>query len=175
MKKGQVLEGVIKEVVFPNKGIVEVENETKTVIVKNGVPGQKVRFSINKIRKGKCEGRLLEVIEKSPVEVEPSCPHFGICGGCTYQNLDYPTQLAMKEKQVKDLVDSVCQNYEFEGIKGSPQQFAYRNKMEFSFGDEVKDGPLALGMHKRGSFYDIVTVDQCEIVDDDYNKILACV
>lgn len=175
MKKGQVLEGVIKEVVFPNKGIVEVENETKTVIVKNGVPGQKVRFSINKIRKGKCEGRLLEVIEKSPVEVEPSCPHFGICGGCTYQNLDYPTQLAMKEKQVKDLVDSVCQNYEFEGIKGSPRQFAYRNKMEFSFGDEVKDGPLALGMHKRGSFYDIVTVDQCEIVDDDYNKILACV
>lgn len=175
MKKGQVLEGVIKEVVFPNKGIVEVENETKTVIVKNGVPGQKVRFSINKIRKGKCEGRLLEVIEKSPVEVEPSCPHFGICGGCTYQNLDYPTQLAMKEKQVKDLVDSVCQNYEFEGIKGSPRQFAYRNKMEFSFGDEIKDGPLALGMHKRGSFYDIVTVDQCEIVDDDYNKILACV
>ena len=81
----------------------------------------------------------------------------------------------MKEKQVKDLVDSVCQNYEFEGIKGSPRQFAYRNKMEFSFGDEVKDGPLALGMHKRGSFYDIVTVDQCEIVDDDYNKILACV
>lgn len=175
MKKGQVLEGVIKEVVFPNKGIVEVENETKIVIVKNGVPGQKVRFSINKIRKGKCEGRLLEVIEKSPVEVEPSCPHFGICGGCTYQNLDYPTQLAMKEKQVKDLVDSVCQNYEFEGIKGSPRQFAYRNKMEFSFGDEIKDGPLALGMHKRGSFYDIVTVDQCEIVDDDYNKILACV
>ena len=163
------------EPIFPNKGIVEVENETKTVIVKNGVPGQKVRFSINKIRKGKCEGRLLEVIEKSPVEVEPSCPHFGICGGCTYQNLDYPTQLAMKEKQVKDLVDSVCQNYEFEGIKGSPRQFAYRNKMEFSFGDEVKDGPLALGMHKRGSFYDIVTVDQCEIVDDDYNKILACV
>lgn len=175
VKKGQVLEGVIKEVVFPNKGIVEVENESKTVIVKNGVPGQKVRFSINKIRKGKCEGRLLEVIEKSPVEVEPSCPHFGICGGCTYQNLDYPTQLAMKEKQVKDLVDSVCKDYEFEGIKGSPKQFAYRNKMEFSFGDEIKDGPLALGMHKRGSFYDIVTVDQCKIVDDDYNKILDCV
>lgn len=175
VKKGQVLEGVIKEVVFPNKGIVEVENESKTVIVKNGVPGQKIRFSINKIRKGKCEGRLLEVIERSPVEVEPSCPHFGICGGCTYQNLDYPTQLAMKEKQVKDLVDSVCKDYEFEGIKGSPQQFAYRNKMEFSFGDEIKDGPLALGMHKRGSFYDIVTVDQCKIVDDDYNKILACV
>lgn len=52
-------------------------------------------------------------------------------------------------------------------------QFGYRNKMEYTFGDEVKDGPLALGMHKRGSFYDIVTVDECRIVDDDYRKILG--
>ena len=63
----------------------------------------------------------------------------------------------------------------FEGIKASPQQEAYRNKMEFSFGDEYKDGPLALGMHRRGSFYDIVTVDGCCIVDEDYRKILRCV
>ena len=61
----------------------------------------------------------------------------------------------------------------FEGIRKSPQQFGYRNKMEYTFGDEVKDGPLALGMHKRGSFYDIVTVDECRIVDDDYRKILG--
>ena len=58
----------------------------------------------------------------------------------------------------------------FEGIRKSPQQFGYRNKMEYTFGDEVKDGPLALGMHKRGSFYDIVTVDECRIVDDDYRS-----
>ena len=58
-------------------------------------------------------------------------------------------------------MDGVCDSYEFEGIKGSPRQSEYRNKMEFSFGDEYKDGPLALGLHKRGSFYDIVTVDQC--------------
>ena len=175
MKKGQVLEGTIREVVFPNKGIVEVENETKNVIVKNGVPGQKVRFSINKIRKGKCEGRLMEVLEKSPMEIEPSCPHFSVCGGCTYQNLSYEDQLAMKEKQVKELLDGVCSSYEFEGIKSSPKSFAYRNKMEFSFGDEVKDGPLSLGLHKRGSFYDIVNVPNCQIVDEDFGKILTCV
>ena len=86
MKKGQILEGRIGEVVFPNKGIVEVENEDRPVIVKNGVAGQKVRFAVNKVRKGKCEGRILEVLEKSPVEIEPACPHFGDCGGCTYQN-----------------------------------------------------------------------------------------
>ena len=173
LKKGQVCDGVIEEVVFPNKGIIYVEGEK--VIVKNGVPGQRVRFSINKKRKGKCEGRLLEVLEKSPIEKEAECEHFGACGGCTYQNLPYEKQLNMKEKQVKELLDSVCSDYEFEGIKASPQQMEYRNKMEFSFGDEVKDGPLALGMHKRGSFHDIVTVKDCRIVDKDYNLILQCV
>ena len=64
--------------------------------------------------------------------------------------------------------------YLFEGVKASPKEFAYRNKMEFSFGDEYKDGPLALGMHKRGSFHDIVNVTDCQIVDEDYRKILAC-
>lgn len=63
----------------------------------------------------------------------------------------------------------------FEGIKASPVQTSYRNKMEFSFGDEYKDGPLALGMHKRGSFYDIVSVRDCQIVDEDYRTVLACV
>ncbi len=176
MKKGQILEGKIREVVFPNKGIAEVENENKPVIVKNSLAGQKVRFSINKIRKGKCEGRLLEVLEKSPVEIEPACPHFGACGGCTYQNLPYEEQLSMKKQQVKALMDGAVQGeYIFEGIKGSPKIFAYRNKMEFSFGDEIKDGPLALGLHRRGSFYDIVNVPGCQIVCGDFGKILTCV
>jgi len=175
VKKGQVLEGIIRRVIFPNKGIAEVEGEEKTVIVKNGVSGQKVRFSVNKVRNGKYEGRLMEIVEKSPMEIEPACPHFGFCGGCTYQNLPYDEQLAMKAAQVKALLDEVCKDYVFEGIKESPRKLAYRNKMEFSFGDEVKEGPLALGMHKRGSFYDIVTVEDCKIVDADYGKILKCV
>ena len=175
MKKGQILEGWIKEIQFPNKGIAAVENEEKTVVVKNTVKGQKVRFSVNKIRKGKAEGRLLEVLEKSPEEMESQCPHFAECGGCTYQNLPYEKQLEMKEKQVKNLMDAVCSDYEYEGIKASPRQFFYRNKMEFSFGDEYKDGPLALGMHKRGSFYDIVSVENCQIVDEDFRNVLSCV
>lgn len=173
MKKGQILEGTIREVKFPNKGIVEADG--REIIVKNGVPGQKVRFSINKIRKGKAEGRLLEVLEPSPLEIQPACIHFGMCGGCVYQNLPYKEQLEIKEAQVRELLNGVCSDLEFEGIKASPKQNGYRNKMEFSFGDEIKDGPLALGMHKRGSFYDIVSVPECKIVDRDYNKILKCV
>ena len=118
-------------------------------------------------------GMLLEVVAHSKLEkAEDVCPHFGICGGCLYQPIPYEEQLAIKEKQVRSLLDAVCPEYEFEGILGSPLVQGYRNKMEFSFGDEVKDGPMSLGMHKRGSFYDIVTVEDCRIVDGDFRAIL---
>ena len=177
MKKGQVFEAVVERVDFPNKGIVKIGEDT--VVVKNSLPGQKVTLSINKIRKGKAEGRLLEVTEKSPLETGHPCSHFGLCGGCTYLSLPYEEQLHIKESQVKKLLDSVlCRQetpWQWEGIKGSPKIYEYRNKMEFSFGDEYKDGPLALGMHKRGSFYDLVTVEDCKIVDADYRLILKTV
>ena len=181
MKKGQVYEGIVEKIEFPNKGIVIVQEEngeSGKCVVKNALPGQKVRFLVNKLRKGKAEGRLLEVIGKADCEkTEGVCPHFGICGGCTYISLPYEKQLEIKEKQVKDLLDSVlCKQekpYVFESIKGSPKEYEYRNKMEFSFGDEYKDGPLALGLHKKGSFYDITAVDNCHIVDGDFRKILV--
>ncbi|MDD2979044.1 MAG: 23S rRNA (uracil(1939)-C(5))-methyltransferase RlmD [Hespellia sp.] len=173
MKKGQVLEGMIAKVDFPNKGKIYLEGEERYVLVKNAIPGQKVRFSVNKIRKERAEGRLLETLEKSPLEVESPCPEFGSCGGCTYLSLPYEEQLKIKEKQVRDLLEGVVEEPHFEGIKGSPEQFGYRNKMEFTFGDEYKDGPLSLGMHKRGSFHDIVNVGNCQIVDEDYRKILT--
>lgn len=174
MKKGHIYEGTVERVDFPNKGIIRFEEHN--AVVKNTVPGQKVRFQVNKIRKGKCEGRLLEVLERSSMEIEPECPHFAVCGGCTYQNLPYEEQIRLKSNQLRELLDgAIKEPYLFEGVKESPCREMYRNKMEFSFGDEEKDGPLALGMHKRGSFYDIVTVDKCRIVDEDYRKILSCV
>ena len=76
-------------------------------------------------------------------------------------------------KLLSGVLDRQEGKWEFEGIKASPAVEAYRNKMEFSFGDTYKDGPLSLGMHKRGSFYDIVTVNDCKIVDQDYRSILT--
>ena len=175
MKKGEIREGMIQKAEFPNKGLINTEDGER-VVVKNGITGQKVRFRVQKKRKGKCEGQILEILEKSPLEqAEADCVHFGICGGCTYQNLAYPQQLRFKEEQVKEMLTAVITSEDngwFEGIKASPLQAGYRNKMEYSFGDAYKDGPLALGMHKRGSFYDIVTVDQCQIADSDFNRIL---
>ena len=173
MKKGEIYEGIVEKTEFPNRGIIKAED--RRVTVKNALPGQKIRYRLKKLRKGTGEGLLLEVLEPSPVETEPVCPHFGSCGGCIFQSLPYEEQLRLKESQLRELLDAAVQEpYAFEGVKESPRRLAYRNKMEFSFGDAFKDGPLALGMHKRGGFYDIVTTDCCQIVDEDYRRILAC-
>lgn len=174
MKKGEIYEGMIEKMEFPNKGILKIDGER--IVVKNALPGQRVSILITKRRKGKCEGRIMEILERSPLETEVNpCPHFGICGGCTYQTIPYVEQLKIKENQVKELLAGVSSGFEFEGIKASPAVSGYRNKMEFSFGDEYKDGPLSLGMHKRGSFYDVVTTTDCGIVDADFCVILKAV
>ena len=179
MKKGQILEGVIEKVEFPNKGLVYVAEEDQYVLVKNGIPGQKIRFGINKFKHGRAEGRLLEVLERSPLETrEPVCSLFPACGGCMYQTMSYEAQLEMKAEQMKEIIEGALasgHSFVFEGIKASPKEFGYRNKMEFSFGDEYKDGPLSLGLHKKGSTYDILTASDCKLVHEDMTKILTCV
>ena len=186
MKKGQIRTGVVRNVKFPNRAMVVLEplegaaDGEEICEVKGALPGQKISVVVTKVRKGKGEGRLKEILEKSPVETvgveNGGCPHFNICGGCSYISMPYEESLKIKENQVRELLEpvlskqqSVCQ---IEPIRQSPVYYGYRNKMEFTFGDEVKDGPLALGMHKKGSFYDIVTVDGCRLVDDDYSAIL---
>ncbi|MDD3337873.1 MAG: 23S rRNA (uracil(1939)-C(5))-methyltransferase RlmD, partial [Lachnospiraceae bacterium] len=175
MRKGDIAEGIIEKIDFPNKGRIILGEDTVTV--KNGIPGQKVRFQINKKRKGRLEGRLLEVVEKSPQEQrDPVCSIFPACGGCMYQTMPYEAQLEMKAAQVQALLEPVLgTDYIFDGIKGSPQEFGYRNKMEFSFGDAEKGGPLTLGLHKKGSTYDILTAADCKLVHEDFTKILSTV
>ena len=173
MKKGDIFEGKVIRIEFPNKGIIDIEGQK--VIVKNALEGQIVRFSINKKKRDKIEGRLLEVIEPSPIEQPAACKHFGICGGCRYQNLSYEQQLDLKKRQVEELIEKNGLSFDIENIYGSPITEGYRNKMEFTFGDEEKDGPLALGMHKKNSFYDIVTLDDCRIVDPDFNVLLQAI
>lgn len=185
MKKGQEYIGTVTDYVFPNKGIIyykekqqgEQEPVTYKVVVKDSFPGQELRFQLTKKRSGKCEGKIVEVLKKSELEdAAPACPNFGICGGCSLQTMSYEHQLELKKNVVKSILDGVItEPYEFEGIISSPKEWEYRNKMEFSFGDECKGGALALGMHKKGSFYDIVTTDSCKIVHEDYNQVLRYV
>lgn len=175
MKKGQTVEGLVKRIKFPNEGIVEIPGEEKYLVLKNVLPGQQVRAAVQRVRKGKAQGRLLEVCRKASCEIEPPCPHSDICGGCTYQNLPYGKQLELKAGQIREIMNSAINgDYIWEGIIPSPRQEGYRNKMEFTFGDQYKDGPMTLGMHKREGFYDIVSVVNCRIVDEDFRNILIC-
>ena len=171
MKKGTVVTGMVERLSFPNKGILTVEDSR--MVVKNTIPGQVIEAVVTKNGSNRMEGRLQRVVTPSPLETESPCPHYGVCGGCAYQTIPYEEQLKIKSEQVRQLLTPVLgEDFPFEGIEESPRQSEYRNKMEFSFGDFVKDGPMTLGMHKRGSFYDIVTVDGCRIVDEDYRQIL---
>ena len=183
MKKGNEYIGVVERVEFGDRGIVVCqepggENDGKPAVVKNCIEGQKIVFRVRKKRSGKAEGDLVRVVEKSPLEsATPACPHFGLCGSCRYQELPYEAQLDMKERQIKDILDGAVRQfdyeYEWQGIVPSPLSYEYRNKMEFSFGNAVKDGPLTLGLHKKGSFYDIMEVPECRIVDADFRAVLT--
>ena len=173
MKKGQIYEGTAGEIRFPNRTVVTTP-EGEECIVPNALPGQKVEFRVIKAHNGRYEGILLQVLEKSEAETAKNvCPHFGTCGGCLYQSVPYIQQLRFKEYQIRSLLDRAAGEYKWEGIKASPRVNAYRNKMEYSFGNEVKDGPLTLGLHKRGGYYDIIPVPDCRITDHDFSQILT--
>ena len=166
MKKGEIYEGRVQEVLFPDKAIV-VTDEGETAQVKYGIPGQKLRFRVKKKRKEKIEGILLEILEKSADETACLCEWAGKCGGCLYQTLPYEKQLAIKEAQIKKMLDNGGTDYTFEGIVSSPVVSGYRNKVALTFGDSYMGGPLALGMHQRGSFYDIACIETCQIMTPD--------
>ena len=119
------------------------------------------------------EGRLLEVTEKSPMEKrDPVCSIFPSCGGCMYQTMSYEDQLAMKAGQVKKLLDDALVEAGQVNEAGRPiirslESREVRRSLHtgingVSFGDEYKDGPLPLGLHKKGSTYDVLTACDCK-------------
>ena len=165
----------IVDLEFPNKGVGYFGGENKKVKVKNTIPGQTVIADVKKKRKN-FEGRLRSIEKKAEYEIEPACKNFGLCGGCTYQNISYEQELEFKKNVVLKLLDNAgLTDYEYCGIKPSPSITAYRNKMEFSFGDDGLDGNLCLGMRKRESNYEVVTADCCNIVNEDICKALSTV
>ena len=176
MKKREIAEGIAERVDYPNIGRVTTDGG-ETIAVKNCVPGQRVRFRVTKARKEKAEGTLLTVVEPSPFETEEAaCGAFPECGGCLYRKVPYETQLSWKKEQVQRLLAPYLdEDTVFDGICPSPAESGYRNKMEFSFGNAYPGGPLQCGLHRRGTKYDVLMADTCQIVPEDYRKILTCV
>ena len=193
MKKAPItFEGMVQSVSFPNKGIViPVDREpsdmpvpptgfslpekpSRPVRVDNVLPGQRVEVFQSPHMQKRREGSLRRVICPAPYEISSSCPHASFCGGCNYQTVPYEIQLHWKQDAVASLLDAVPDlgDYSFLPIIPSPLPEAYRNKMEYSFGDEYKDGPLTLGLHKRGAHLDIVPTVGCKIVHEDFIRIV---
>ncbi len=104
------------------------------------------------------------------------CGLGGICGGCSYQGMSYEEQLKLKESEVLRLLKEKHIEYgNFAGIKGSPCVTAYRNKMEYTFGDMTKGGEMTLGLHRKKSFMTVLNADNCMLCDNDFNIITSAV
>ena len=171
MKKGSEIIVKIEKTEFPSIGIGKEEN--RIIYVKNTFPGQVIKGRVKKKKTDYAEVKPLEVIERADYEVAPKCPHFGICGGCSSQTLTYEKQLETLSNEVLELFNKAgVSTGEYEGVTGSASQWEYRNKMEFTFGDMEKGGELTLGMHVKNQSFGVITVDKCEIVDEDFRKII---
>lgn len=171
MKKREILELTVDKLNFGGEGISYVED--KKVVYKNGIPGQKVKVLVKKIRKNKIDGKILETISLSPLETEPTCDHYKVCGGCSLLSVSYDNQISIKKNQIIDMfTESDHSDFANMPMIPSPIHLEYKNKMEFTFGNEEKDAPLALGMHMTNRSNSIVYVKTCKIVDEDYRKIL---
>lgn len=179
--------------IFENITITDVAAEGKAlarvndmvVFVPWAVPGDVVNLQVTRKKHSFCEARIIDFVEKSPLRIEPHCPHFGICGGCKWQNLPYAEQIKAKQKQVHDQLSRIgkVELPEFRPILGSVKEFEYRNKLEFGFsnkrwltqdevdkGLEIKD-KNAVGFHITGAFDKIYPIENCCLMDPLQNEI----
>ena len=169
-RKKETVEIKIEDTIFPNKSIGIYED--KRIIFKGGLKGQIVKVQLKKKKSDHIEGKLLEVIENSPLEKNLGKYGEYDLGPCPYGTLLYEDELKLKQDQILNLFETEkIDDFEYLGIEESPNEYAYRNKMEYTFGDEVKGGPIILGLHKKGRFYEIVDTDGCDLVDEDFTII----
>ena len=176
MRKNKNSNVKINEVKYPNISIGNDE-DNNIVEFKGGVLGQTCKVKITRNRKDYKKGKYIELIEHSPLENSRNfCPQADICGGCAYQKLPYETELMLKQDMIKKLLSE--NNIYYEGdipINRSPVTQGFRNKMEYTFGDAHKGGKLILGLHRQNRFYEIVDTIDCNVIDDDFNKIRTSV
>ena len=174
----------IEAVAAEGKCIAHVDEQV--VFVPFVVPGDVVDLQVVKKKHRYCEARVVRFIKKSDVRVVPKCEHFGICGGCKWQNLPYEEQIKAKQKQVFDQLSRIgkVELPEFRPILGSVKQWEYRNKLEFGCAnkrwytaEELKNipgdaglGEPAIGFHITGAFDKIYPIKKCWLMDDLHNR-----
>ena len=184
MKKHDQLEIEIEKLAFGGQGLARVDNQV--IFVEEGLPGDRALIRINKVRRNYIDARIIEILKPSLLRISPACFHFGNCGGCKWQNLEYQKQSYFKREQVLESLEHIGKiNPEIiHPTIPSPLVFGYRNKMEFSFTDnrwltpeELRNPDIkkdfALGLHVPGSFDRIMHIEKCWLQDEVMNKILS--
>ena len=166
-RTGDILDLRIDTLAYGGQGIAR--DDDFVVFVRGAVPGDRVRAQVTKRKQRHADARLLEIVEPSDSRVPAPCGHAGDCGGCEWQTIAYETQLAYKQRQVVESLEHIggLREYELEPIRGMDQPWRYRNKMEFSFGES--DGRLVLGLHRRGSWRDVVETTDCHLASARMN------
>ena len=187
--KNRILENITLTTAGAKGVAIGKTEEGKTVIVSGAVPGDVVNARVKKAKSKYFEAEAVEIIEKSPFRVEPKCIHFGTCGGCKWQNMSYEKQLFFKQDEVENNIRRIggIEDFVCEPILGAPEQYFYRNKMEFSFSDakwltldEINSGEEinnknALGFHIPGMWSKILDLKECHLQENPSNQIRLAV
>ncbi len=188
MKKGTELNLHIESLAYGGLGVARVNDFV--VFIKNAIPGQTVKARIIRKKKSYAEAIVLSVLKESEFAVEPRCAHFGHCGGCAFQNLDYEEQIKQKGQQVRDILQRIGHLNEFKinNTISSPLLFQYRNKMEFSFSrirwlspEEIDSGKLIdrdglfLGLHAKGFYDKVIDLQECHLTSPIAAEVLKTV
>jgi len=183
-KKGDEFELTVNSLAYGGKGFGKADNIA--VFVKNGIPGQKLLVRAIRKRRNYLEAVPVKTIEESPFYAPPKCDHFPVCGGCTFQHLDYDQQIEQKKDQVIEIYQRLGGfiDVKLDNVISADNQFHYRNKMEFTFSNrrwiltdepEGVDSSFALGLHIPGRFDKILNIDSCWIQKPVGNEILQTV
>ena len=184
LHRRQEIETTIEKIAFGGHGIARHENFV--IFVENALPGDHMKIRLRKVKKKYAYGYPLEIIKPSHLRQEAPCTHFGFCGGCKWQNLDYQKQLDFKKQHVLESLEHIgdIQSISVNDVIPSPLIFGYRNKMEFSFSDnrwlppdelknpEIKKDQLSIGLHVPRFFDRIIDIDKCWLQGDKMNTIL---
>lgn len=166
-KKGSIITCSITKLAFGGLGITEYEG--LKIFVSDSVPGDELSIRITKKKNNYAEGKIVEIIKPSAKRITAKCPHFGICGGCTWQFLSYEDQLFYKQHIVSESLEHLggIKDFPISPIIGCPDPWYYRNKMEFSFAVDSNNHAL-LGLHPKGYHYDVTDLQVCFLPHPSY-------
>jgi 23S rRNA (uracil1939-C5)-methyltransferase len=173
VRKGEVLELAVDSLAYGGNGVARLNGFV--VFVRGGLPGDRVRARVTKTKRGFAESVVTELVHPSGERVAAPCRHFGVCGGCRFQDLAYEAQLAEKERQVRDALVRIGRFAEppLEPILPAASQYGYRNKLEYSFA-AGEDG-VDLGFHRAGRWDEVIGIEECLLTTDLGNAVRLAV